>query len=271
MAKLTYEFAPVDVSIMTHPKACSAGPEAMGLWLWGQCFARVHETSGLIHRSAMLIAWGGKRNIMLAKRLVDAGLWIEREDGDWDIHNFEAKSSGPKSSSTERMRGLRERRRAEEEARLAALQASHGDVTSCHGDENSDALCSVSTSVSSSEINNPEEIPPRDALVPAFFQAAAATAAMATWQIPEHEMLRYWLQYQGAPSRQGKPLSQKDAQAWIIGTLRGERERAETERAKRERFKPPPNPSEPNKITPEEQRRIEQAVPFTVTKRKGAA
>lgn len=155
MSRLTYEFAPIDVSILTHPKACAAGPEAMGLWLWGQCFARVQKTDGRVHRSAVLVAWGGRRNIVLAKRLVEAGLWLDREDGDWDIHNFQAKASGQVSGSARRMRELRERRKAVGVTCDGGVR--HSDVTERH-------LCSYSPSYSlsessSEEIQIPEEIP----------------------------------------------------------------------------------------------------------------
>lgn len=141
MAGLDYEFAPIDVGIMTHPKACAAGPEAMGLWLWGQTYAKYHGTTGRLHRVAVLTAWGGKRNIILAKRLVDAGLWLAREDGDWDVHNFEAKAAGRPTSSTERMRRLRDKRKGDA-----------GDVTcdgeNVTGDANSVTSCSTSPSTS---------------------------------------------------------------------------------------------------------------------------
>lgn len=111
---LGYEFAPVDVSITTHPKAFAAGIEAMGLWLWAIAFAKQHRTEGRVHRAAVLGAWGGRRNVMLAKRLVEAGLWSLREDGDWEIHNFVEKGPGSRggSSSKERMRDLRAREKS---------------------------------------------------------------------------------------------------------------------------------------------------------------
>lgn len=121
---LGYEFSPIDVNITTHPKAFAAGVEAMGLWLWGMAHARQHRTGGHLHRAAVLGAWGGRRNIILAKKLVEAGLWTTRADGDWDIFNFEAKTSGSRGSA-ERMRRLRER----EKAASQASQPVTGDVT----------------------------------------------------------------------------------------------------------------------------------------------
>ncbi len=135
---LDYEFAPIDVDIISHPKAFAAGPEAMGLWLWGQAHCKLHRTSGRIARMAALGAFGGRRNIMLAKRLVDAGLWLAREDGDWDVWNYEEKA--PKlgqSKGAKRTAEWRERERAR--LSLVTSPERHRDVT-----------CDVSASTSMS-------------------------------------------------------------------------------------------------------------------------
>lgn len=168
MSRLDYEFAPIDVSIMTHSKACAAGPEAMGMWLWGQCYARVQKTSGIVHRSSVLTAWGGKRNIMLAKRLVDSGLWILHENGDWEIHNFNAKASGHVSSSAQRMRDLRERRKSD-------AGDEHVQTCDANSDDLSDAQCSPSISNSLSE-SSLEEIKIPEAKVSAREPFAIGTA-----------------------------------------------------------------------------------------------
>jgi hypothetical protein len=137
---LDYQFSPIDVNITTHPKAFAAGVEAMGLWLWGMTHARQHRTGGRLHRAAVLGAWGGRRNVMLAKRLVEAGLWVQRDDGDWDIWNFERKAEGT-SSSKDRMRRLR-----------ASKKRDGVTPSDANSDVTCDAQCSmsISTSISSS-------------------------------------------------------------------------------------------------------------------------
>lgn len=85
-------YAGIDVNIISHARAFLSGPEAMGLWVWSMCYAQVHETDGRVPRAAALAAWGGKRNVMLAKKLVESGLWLAREDGDWDIWNYDKKN-----------------------------------------------------------------------------------------------------------------------------------------------------------------------------------
>lgn len=219
MAKLDYEFAPIDVSIMTHPKACKAGPEAMGLWLWGQTYAKLHKTDGVIHRAAALVAWGGKRNIMLAKRLVEAGLWVAREDGDWVVHNFDKKSPASQSSSRDRMRELRARRAGKREE-------TQSDVTSLPShpvtrDANSDAECSTSTSYSSGSGSSGGA---GGATPPAWWAAAIAAAEMAVGPVGEH--LARWLEYDAARERKGWARNHRDAVGWLTTVVRGEKRNA---------------------------------------------
>jgi hypothetical protein len=222
---------------MTHPKAFAAGVEAMGLWLWGMAFAKQHRTDGRVHRPAVLGAWGGKRNVMLAKRLVDAGLWIARDDGDWDIHNFEKKGPGRQSSSAERMRRLRSKRK----------EVTPGDVTCDAGDASGDAnevtLCSTSSSLSvSSDLVSAEDLPDRlptpppvETGPPPWFGDAIATVEVQTG-----ESLRppdCWLRYSGHRGNVGKPMNQRDAVYWLTTVMvpeaRKER-RAESERRERQ-------------------------------------
>jgi len=100
-------YAGIDVNIITHEKALVAGVEAMGLWLWGMCYAQTHGTDGRLPRVAVLGAFQGKRNIMLAKRLVEARLWVESEEGAWSIWNYEKKNQSSEEIA-ERMAARRE-------------------------------------------------------------------------------------------------------------------------------------------------------------------
>lgn len=111
-------FAGIDVNIITHPKAGDAGIEAMGLWMWGMCYAQLHATDGALPRKFVLGALHGRRNIMLAARLVAARLWTANEDGSWQIYNYGLKNQSAaeirkkKELAAERSRKWRERRDA---------------------------------------------------------------------------------------------------------------------------------------------------------------
>jgi hypothetical protein len=63
---------PVDDALHSHPKARKAGLEAMGLWTVSGSFCMAYLTDGFISE------WWVKqqpRGLVLAKRLIEAGLW----------------------------------------------------------------------------------------------------------------------------------------------------------------------------------------------------
>jgi hypothetical protein len=116
------------VNIITHERAAAAGVEAFGLWCWGMCWAQIHKSDGRLPRILVLDALRGRRNIMLAKRLVTAGLWIDREDGSWDIRNYIEKNQTAaeialrleekRAANAERQRDWRARRNAPRNAKV---------------------------------------------------------------------------------------------------------------------------------------------------------
>jgi hypothetical protein len=219
---LDYEFAPIDVSIMTHPKACAAGPEAMGLWLWGQAYAKLHRSDGRVHRAAALYAWGGKRNIMLAKRLVEAGLWLAREDGDWDIYNFDRKSPGrktpsgaPPMTSTERVRKLRAEKKAQRPADVTDVTVTE---TACNG--NGNAGTSTSTSYSVSSVSSGEGT---GGGPPEWWAGSVAAAEQVVGSIDQPEAR--WVEYDASRDRKRWARNHRDAVGWLTSVKRSENER----------------------------------------------
>jgi hypothetical protein len=111
-------FAGIDVNIITHEKALAAGVEAFGLWSWGMCYAQLHTTDGRLPRVAVLSALMGKRNIMVAKKLVEVGLWFANDDGSWTIWNY-----GKKNQTAEEIQKKRDDARARKEAWKARQNA----------------------------------------------------------------------------------------------------------------------------------------------------
>lgn len=119
--------------LLGSPKALLAGIEAVGLFLWGIAYAKAHKTDGVIIERAALTALAGKKNKVLADRLVRAELW-QRIDGgflicEWDKHGprkrkpralrvSDSPSAPPSSegaaskSSRERVAKWREKRRS---------------------------------------------------------------------------------------------------------------------------------------------------------------
>jgi hypothetical protein len=122
-------YAGIDVNVITHEKALAAGIEAFGLWAWGMCYAQLHETDGRLPRIVVLSALAGRRNVMLAQRLVAAGLWTENEDGSWQVYNYRKKNQSSeeirrkKEAAAERARAWRERVRTRDVTRDERVRA----------------------------------------------------------------------------------------------------------------------------------------------------
>jgi hypothetical protein len=116
MAKLGFQFAPIDLSIIGHPKAFAAGIEAFGLWAWSVTYVTAYNTRGVIPRNAAMSALHGENNAELASRLVKSGLWIELPGGDFEVWNHEKKSAkrdeNGKTSGARRQQRLRDKAKA---------------------------------------------------------------------------------------------------------------------------------------------------------------
>lgn len=74
----------VDDTLAMHPKVVIAGNAAMGLWVRAGSWSAQQLTDGCIPR-AMLVVLGGRPRD--ARALVDAGLWVETEEG-WEFHQW---------------------------------------------------------------------------------------------------------------------------------------------------------------------------------------
>lgn len=209
---LGYRFQPIDLALEGHPRAWEAGPEAMGLWLWGMVHAKAHRTGGRLTRAAVLGAWGGKRNAELAKRLVASGLWVTEAVG-WSIRNFESKSAG--GSSTERVQRFRERSKGVSETEVKRVSSG---VTATGLPLPSISTLSVSSS--GSQIASP-------AVAPDWWAGSCDAAEMALGgAVPVDDRPARWAEYSAARDRKGWAVGHKDAVGWLTAVLRSERTRA---------------------------------------------
>jgi hypothetical protein len=138
-------FAGIDVNIITHEKALSAGVEALGLWTWGMCYSQLHETDGRLPRVAVMSALGDQRRVLrrLVVRLVSSGLWIESECGlHFTIWNYGKKNQtadeikAKKQASADRVRRWRERRNAAGNADVTPEESVRTDPPSPPPPEN---------------------------------------------------------------------------------------------------------------------------------------
>lgn len=104
----------VDDTFALHPKAVAAGASLV-LWVRAGSWSAQQLTDGFVPEH-MLTSLGGKRSD--ARRLVDVGLWEEKDGGylfhDWlDYQPSRAKVAERREAQAERIRKWRESRRGE--------------------------------------------------------------------------------------------------------------------------------------------------------------
>jgi len=274
---LGYEFAPIDVSIITHDKVLDIKRQhrlaAFGLWCWGQCYARTHRTDGLLRRSAVLASLAGTvADIQrLAAELVRVGLWVDHEAG-WSIHNFEKKSARA-TSSAERMRRLREKRGKADGGDVTC------DVTPVTVTPNTVTVCSSSSSSSSDlKISSPADQinltggsvgPP--AKPPEWFADLVQAICDDTGErfgVPEA-----WMRYSGHRATKGIAVNPQDARYWLgtvmVPEARKER-RAESDRRLNQQRRDGP-PEKPKQSREEARREAQEFAAQLAARNKGAA
>jgi hypothetical protein len=76
----------VETRFISHPKVLDIGPLGEALWLRGLCYAGEQLTDGFVP-SSFIKRMGDMKGVVIAARLVSAGLWDE-EDGGYVIHDF---------------------------------------------------------------------------------------------------------------------------------------------------------------------------------------
>lgn len=198
-------FAGIDVNIITHPKAIQAGPEALGLWVWGMCYAQVHKTDGRLPRVAVMSALGAQRRVLsrLAVRLVTSGLWDESEDGSFQIHNYGAKNQTAveiASRAEQRKAANAERQARWRNARNAGVtqpvtRDACGDVTLRNGPTTT--TTNTTTTTTTKEITAPRDAAPTK---------ARGTRLSADWS-PSEET-QGWAREQGVADPTGTLLAE---------------------------------------------------------------
>lgn len=82
-------FVPLDDGFFDHPKARAAGKDGRALYLAGLCHCGANLTDGRIDRAVLplIAAKAEVRAAATARRLIDAGLWIEDGDG-WQVAGY---------------------------------------------------------------------------------------------------------------------------------------------------------------------------------------
>ncbi len=104
----------VDDTLAFHAKTLAAGNAAMGLWVRAGSWSMQTLSDGYVPTDAVRQMGG----LSLAKKLVAAGLWVEK-DGGYAFHEWterqpsRAKVKADREANAERLRKWRERKAGE--------------------------------------------------------------------------------------------------------------------------------------------------------------
>jgi len=229
------DYVKLRTHVTTHVRFLEAGAVARDLYVWGMAWSGCQETDGEIPMAALLVSpWGagGKRNVVVADKLVTVGLW-ERTDTGYRICKWAEQGNMTKA-------GLEEKRKAERERKARQRNSSFPiPVEPCPGGtptvvpEARPASAGSSTFNSLSGSGSQGEM--QEGVPPVWFQQAVSTVQDSTG-----EVLRIgdsWLRYFGHRRNKGIAPNQQDAVYWLttvmIPEARKER-RAESDKRDRD-------------------------------------
>lgn len=130
-------------SFVDHPKVADAGHLAGWLYVCGLCYCSRHLTDGRIPKTVVPRLTDLAKPMVVARRLVEVGLWLDRGDC-YEVHDYDDYQRSAEQVVRERETARRRQQihRGSNGARLAC----HGDVTAlvtpmshresrpCHGE-----------------------------------------------------------------------------------------------------------------------------------------
>lgn len=241
------DYVVVRTHVVNHARFLEAGSLARDLWTWGMLYAGQHETDGELPMVAVLASpwgYGSKRNVMLADKLVEVGLW-ERYDLGYRVLRW--VEMGNKTKAELDAARAKARLRMKDKRLISVLPAlplesGSQDVRANCERTSSDVPSSHSYS-SSSSLN--QEIQKTRGTVtsggpPEWFQQAVEAVAMNTGLVvPASELGARWLQYDATCSRDPRRGNARDAAGWLTSTLRSERAKAQADEARRKPYEAP--------------------------------
>lgn len=222
--------------IVMHERFLEAGALARDLWTWGMLHAGHLESDGRIPLVAVLSSpwgYGDRRNVKLAERLVDLGLWAKVDQG-YQVMRWEEQGNLTKANL--------ESHRAAARKRMNRLRSGERSGEVRANFKRSDAEVPTSTSYSlSGSGSEGSDLPARSeggAAVggpPEWFAVEAVGVVHMTTGVVVDDIPARWVEYAGSRSRKGWPMNAQDAAAWLSTVMRSERSRkAERPRSGRE-------------------------------------
>ena len=268
--------------VIDHPRFTDAGALARDLWQWGMLFSGKHETDGVLRMNDVLRSgwgYGDKRNVKLAEKLVDVGLW-ERTDAGYRISKW-AEMGNPTKAELDEKRGEEREGRASRRKRTSSPPTeSVPDARECPPRTHDSVPYSHSLSL---EDRNDVGVLRRPA--GAFTSSASEPLledAHKTWEsrtfaeAPDDPLPAVWANFCGHYA--GQEFLNREAflgkwQKWIGNQIQRDKQariaRADRKQAFNQRAAGPPPPP---KQTPEQSKKFaEELAARIAADRKGAA
>jgi hypothetical protein len=208
--------------IINHVRFLEAGAIARDLYDWGMLWSGQQETDGEIPMAVVLASpWGagGKKNVVVAQKLVDVGLW-DRTDSGYRIRKWAEQGNVTKLELVERRQFDRDRK-AKQRKRVSD-PCPTGTPTGTPVDFPSSTFNSSSGSGSSL---GRDTDPDRSPTQPEWWLGAIASAEQAVGGTIDQPGAR-WLEYDAARERRGWSRNHRDAVGWLTTVVRSERKNA---------------------------------------------
>jgi len=229
--------------IINHERFLAAGAIARDLYDWGMLWCGQQETDGAIPMVALLASpWGagGKRNVAVAKKLIDVGLW-ERANTGYQICKWAEQGNMTKSILEDKRRAERERKARQRGLSSEPCPAGTPGGTPTGTIGGTPASAGTSTSYSPSGSGSSGS--PEGGKAPEWWAGAMATAGDTVGPIDQAEAR--WLEYDSARERKGWARNHRDAVGWLCSVVRTEKRNARSSPKSSEITKQPFDPDAP--------------------------
>lgn len=252
------DYVKLRTHVTGHVRFLEAGSVARDLYVWGMAWSGHQETDGVIPMAALLASpWGagGKRNVVIAQKLVEVGLWV-RTDAGFAICKWAEQGNVTKADLVEKRDVWRKKKAAAREKRAAVETPPKPDTLDsvdesgvCPRGTPRGIPAGIPTSTSTSDLGSLGGT--GGSTPPEWFGAALETVENQTG-----EKLRppdSWLRYSGHRAGKGIAAGQQDAVYWLATVMvpeaRKER-RAESDKRDRDAKFDAERAARPSKFTP---------------------
>lgn len=180
-------WAKVDDKLCTHPKFVGLPLAPRGLWVTALSWSCLQKTDGFIPTSALRIFGAQLRD---ARRLVDAGMWVETEDG-WCFHDW-SKYQPSRREIEQRSQDVA-RKRQHAGSLGGSKKASNRAKSSSKREANVKQTCSPEPDIYT--LRGDEELQGPLVEAPDGVAGAPRSEQKSTQRTPSQQLLAEWLDH----------------------------------------------------------------------------